>query len=41
MKRLSQFRQTTPVFFVMLALTCLWLGPSPKATELSQSKLLT
>ena len=32
MKRLSQFRQTTPVFFVMLALTCLWLGPSPKAT---------
>jgi hypothetical protein len=33
MKPLTQFRQTTAMFLVMLALTCFWLGTSSKATD--------
>src|SRR3981081_3205881 len=31
MNSLIQLKHTTPVFFVALTLTCLWLGPASKA----------
>ena len=31
MNPLIQLKHTTPVFLVVLALTCLWLGPASKA----------
>src|SRR6195256_4514690 len=31
MNTLIQLKHTTPVFFVALTLTCLWLGPASKA----------